>query len=134
MVIDSCGGGRWSLGRIWFRHGKYISSISHLLSQRICQYCDSGDLDSEMHAIMACEMFNLKRQCFFGRVGAIVPNFLSLTNEQKLKTVLCPTNIQLGKCVSKYFGIISETRKEIDLGLQKEDLQLYIKNETNSMI
>ena len=70
---------------------------------------------------MVCKTFNLKRQCFFGRVAAMVPNFMLMTNEQQLKTVLCPTTTQLGKCVYKFFGIISETQKEIDLHLQQED-------------
>ena len=108
--------------------GRYTYPVTPL-SQRVCIYCDSGECDTEQHAILFCDTFNLKRQCFFGRVSALCPNFLSLTAEDQLKFLLCPATTELAKCVSKYLGIISKTRKEIDLGLRPEALQLYIKHE-----
>ena len=95
------------------------------LSERVCVYCDSGECDTEQHAILSCETFSLKRQCFLGRVTALCPAFLSLTAEQQLSTLLCPATTALAKCVSKFLGIISETRKEIDLGLSPQALQVY---------
>ena len=71
-------------------------------------------------------MLNLKRQCFFGRVKALNPTFLNLTIEHQLKTVLCPATTELAKCVSKFLGIISDTRNEIDLGLPISHVQQYI--------
>ena len=98
------------------------------LSKRICLYCESGVCDTEEHAILVCPTFNLKRQCFFGRVKTMLPNFEALTADQQLLTLLCPTTTQLAKCVSKYLGIISDSRKQIDLGLQPGALQIYSKH------
>ena len=52
---------------------------------------------------------------------SFVPSF----SEQQLSTLLCPATTALAKCVSKFLGIISETRKEIDLGLSPQALQVY---------
>ena len=59
---------------------------------------------------------------------AICPAFQNLTLEQQLKTLLCPATTELAKCVSKYLGIISNIRKEIDSGLEPEALKLYIQH------
>ena len=51
-----------------------------------------------------------------------------LTPEQKLTTILSPATPELAKCVSKFLGILSDTRKEIDLGFQRENLQIYLEH------
>ena len=61
-------------------------------------------------------------------MSALNPTFHSLTIEQKLITVLCPATTELAKCTSKFLGIISDTRKEIDMGLPKSDIQLCVKH------
>ena len=78
------------------------------------------------NAILKCNTFILKIQCFLARVSALCPDFLSLTNEQQLTTILSPASTELAKCVSKYLGIISKIRTEIDGGLEPEKLKLYI--------
>ena len=59
---------------------------------------------------------------------ALCPNFLMLNPEQKLTTILCPATPELAKCVSKFLGILSDTRKEIDLDFQRENLQIYLEH------
>ena len=118
---------RTSAHNLRIETGRYTSPVTPI-SQRVCVYCDSGQCDTEMHAILYCDTFNLKRQCFIARVTALCPSFLSLTPEQQLTTLLCPATTELAKCVSKYLGIISNTRKEIDLGLQPKTLQIYIEH------
>ena len=56
------------------------------------------------------------------------PLFPAMPVEKQLVALLCPTSAELAKCVSKYLGIISNTRKEIDNGLKRSDLLLYIKH------
>ena len=89
-------------------------------------YCESGEYDTDQHFIFFCDTFRLKRQCFFGRLSVIYPDFLSLSDEQKLTAILCPSTAEIAKCVSKYLGIMTKIRKEIDLGLNKDNLQKYI--------
>ena len=124
---------RTSAHRLRIETGRHTSPVTPL-SQRICKYCDSGQCDTEQHAILECSLFNLKRQCFFARVTALNPTFLNLTTEQQLKTILCPATTKLAKCVSKFLGIISDTRNEIDLGLPISHVQQYIlhKSQLNS--
>ena len=125
--------------RAWL--SRYRTSAHHLrietgrystpptpISERICLYCESGVCDNEKHAILDCPTFSLKRRCFLGRVKAMLPNFDSMTADQQLLTILCPATTQLAKCVSKYLGIITDARKQIDLGLQPEALLIYSKN------
>ena len=107
--------------------GRYTSPVTPL-SERICQYCVSGVCDDEEHAILFCDTFVLKRRCFFGRLQSLYPAFSTLEPEQKLSFLLCPPTTQLAKCVSKYLGIISKTRNEIDQGLSIEVLQNYIEH------
>ena len=107
--------------------GRYTYPVTPL-SQRVCVYCDSGECDTEQHAILQCNTFKLKRQCFIARVTALCPAFSSLTTEQQLSTILCPATTELAKCVSKYLGIISNVRREIDCGLEPETLNLYIEH------
>ena len=107
--------------------GRYTVPVTPL-SERVCVYCDNGVCDTEMHAVLVCPTFSLKRQCFLGRVTALLPHFDSMTADQKLHTLLCPATTQLAKCVSKFLGIISDTRKEIDQGLQPEVLKLYVQH------
>ena len=77
---------------------------------------------------MICNTFKLKRQCFVARVTALFPAFPSLTTEQQLTTILSPATAELAKCVSKYLGIITNIRKEIDCGLEPDALRIYIEH------
>ena len=63
-------------------------------------------------------------------MAAMSPDFLSISIEAQLKTLLCPANTEIAKCVSKYLGIISLARKEIDLGLKPELLKLYVEHKS----
>ena len=51
-----------------------------------------------------------------------------MSDEQKLCFVLCPSTTDIAKCVSKFLGLMTEIRKEIDMGLNPNNLQLYIKH------
>ena len=98
------------------------------LSERKCQYCLSGECDTEHHFILFCDIFRLKRQCFFGRMSELYPNFMSLSDDQKFCVILCSSTSDKAKCVSKYLGIMTNIHKEIDMGLNPCDLQQYIKH------
>ena len=106
--------------------GRYTRPVTPI-TQRVCKYCDSGSVDNERHAILECDTFRLKRNCFNGKISSLNPNFLNLSREQKLITLLCPSNQQIALCVSKYLGIITETRSKIDKGLSFVNLMTYCK-------
>ena len=118
---------RISAHNLRIESGRYTLPVTPV-AQRVCVYCSSGECDNELHAILKCETFKLKRQCFLSRMSAMRPNLSSLTDEQQLTTLLCPVSTESAKYVSKYLGILSTTRQEIDLGLKPSDLQLYIEH------
>ena len=118
---------RTSAHNLRVESGRHTSPVTPL-SKRVCIYCDSGECDTELHGILLCKTFELKRKCFLSRVSAMCPLFSTHPVEQQLVILLCPPTAELGKCVSKYLGIISNTRKEIDNGLNPEDLLQYIKH------
>ena len=118
---------RISAHNLRIESGRYTSPVTPV-ADRVCVYCSSGECDDELHAILKCETFKLKRQCFLSRMSATCPMFASLTEEQQLIKLLCPVTAQTAKCANKYLGILSNTRQEIDLGLKPSDLVLYIKH------
>ena len=118
---------RTSAHNLRVESGRYTSPVTPL-EQRVCVYCESGECDTELHAILECDTFKLKRQCFLSRISALSPNFTKLTAEKQLITILCPATAEIAKCVSKYLGILSNIRNEIDNGLNPKDLDLYIKH------
>ena len=61
----------------------------------------------------------------------LYPDFEFLTDEEKLSFILCPPNTEISKLVSKFLGIMTNVRKEIDMGLSPADLNLYIKHKAN---
>ena len=106
--------------------GRYTRPVTPVTS-RLCRYCSSNRIDDEKHAILECSTFSLKRNCFFGKITSLLPNFQFMSLEHKLLTILCPSNADIALCVSKYLKIISETRKKLDLGLSETMLVNYCK-------
>ena len=45
--------------------------------------------------------------------------------------ILCPPTIDIAKCASKFLGIMTKTRNEMDLGLHPQNLNLYINHVAN---
>ena len=98
------------------------------LENRKCQYCSSDLLDDEMHAILICGTMTIKRNCFLGKMSSLIPYFENMCPQNQLSTILCPKNNEIAICASKFLGIISDTRKKIDLGLSEDMLGSYTKH------
>ena len=62
------------------------------------------------------------------RLNVLKPEFDKLTCDEKLSLILCPPTNEIAKCVSKFLGILTNVRKEIDLGFNPNYLSLYIKH------
>ena len=118
---------RVSAHRLRVETGRYSSPVTPL-SDRICLYCDSKECDTEEHFILKCQTFTIKRNCFFGRMSALIPDFADLSDRDKLLSVLCPCTTEVAKNVSKYLGIMTETRKNLDNGLSSDMLNFYTKH------
>ena len=107
--------------------GRYTTPVTPITA-RTCQFCDRQKLDDEEHFILHCHTFTIKRNCFFGRMSALVPDFSNMSDRDKLMTILCPATAVVAKTVSKFLGIMSETRKHLENGLLAETLIVYAKH------
>ena len=105
---------RSSSSRLGIETGRYRNIP---ISSRVCCYCSSGEIDDEKHLLLSCPLFNLKRACFYGKLSSISPNFLNLSDEDKLKFVLCPTSEIITKVVNKFIRIMFNARDSIDDGI-----------------
>ena len=106
--------------------GRYTRPVTPVES-RLCRYCPNKCIDDEQHAILICETFKIKRNCFFGKISSLLPNFQEMSLNNKLLAILCPANAGIALCVSKYLGIITETRTKLDQGLSSDLLLTYCK-------
>ena len=118
---------RTSAHALRIESGRYTRPVTPI-RDRICRYCKDGLLDDEQHFILFCDTFNIKRQCFINRMNVLNPNFDVMTCEEKLRFILCPPTPDIAKCVSKFLGIMTNIRREIDMGLNPQDLNFYIKH------
>ena len=106
--------------------GRYTRPVTPV-ELRLCRYCPNKCIDDEQHAILICETFKIKRNCFFGKISSLLPNFQEMSLNNKLLAILCPSNAGIALCVSKYLGIVTETRTKLDQGLSSDLLLTYCK-------
>ena len=90
------------------------------LSSRKCSFCSLDEIDDEQHFLMKCPIFNLKRACFFGKLGSVTPPFISMSDENRLKFILCPTSEVATKLVNKFIRIMFNARDKITEGVDIE--------------
>ena len=86
------------------------------LEDRICLYCDSGAVDTELHCITQCNLTENNRNHFYNILCSMDNSFLYLSNELKLTHILCPTDPVRAKLSNKYLELIVKTRARIDQG------------------
>ena len=70
-----------------------------------------------MYFLMLCPVFATKRACLVGKMSSVLPNFQSLSLEQKFKSVLCPKSEVVTMGVNKYIRIMFNARDNIDDGV-----------------
>ena len=90
--------------------------------ERYCRYCTQQVPGNESHFLMFCDNFLNKRQCFLGKLIALNPSFTSMSPNDLIKSMLCPTSVQSAKLVNKYISIMNKARKNIDEGLHVSNL------------
>ena len=88
---------------------------------RLCVYCDSGKVDSELHSITECKLTELNRSSFYTILGKFDSNFHMLNNEHKLAHILCPIDSVRAKLSNKYLELLVQTRALVDQGKPSSD-------------
>ena len=108
--------------------GAVVRYIGTPIEERYCKYCKySGTetlvVDDEKHLMLHCRSFNLKRQCFFGKLSSLGVVFPDLMSEDLiLSSLLCPTSAVMAKTVSKFIKILFKSRKLLDEGATIDQL------------
>ena len=106
--------------------GRYTRPVTPVAS-RFCLFCSNNSIDDEKHAILLCNTFTIKRNCFLGKMSSLLPGFSEMNVDDKLLSILCPASADIALCVSKYLGIITNTRTKLDQGLSFDMLTNYCK-------
>ena len=74
-------------------------------SKRVCKYCNhyAGEerVDDEFHAIIECQLSRVSRQTLFSEITNINPRFPALNEQEKLRTLLCPTSVLSTKLINR---------------------------------
>ena len=123
---------RTSAHNLGIERGRY-SGVPR--DQRYCAYCGPGhqqgggqagpsegdsqvraEVDCELHFLVRCERFQVKRACFLQRLRCYVPAVENMSETDLVKTILCPVTPQVAKLSDKYIGILSKARGDIDAG------------------
>ena len=106
---------RTSSHRLHIETGRYTVPVTPI-KERTCRYCQLDEIDNEIHFLVKCSKFSIKRNCLFGKIGSINPNFENLTDEEKVTSMLCPVDTKVAKLINKYISIMVEARKRLDRG------------------
>ena len=77
-----------------------------------------AQVDTEQHFLISCPIFSVERNCLFGKMSSIEPNFRTLSDKDKFVKLLCPTSPQMAKLSNKLIKIMFESRNKTDLGQQ----------------
>uniref|UniRef100_A0A8C5LSL9 receptor protein-tyrosine kinase n=1 Tax=Leptobrachium leishanense TaxID=445787 RepID=A0A8C5LSL9_9ANUR len=55
---------------------------------RLCQHCDQGALEDEVHFLLQCPKYSALRETHFQRLSALIPDFTSIEETRKLHIIL----------------------------------------------
>ena len=83
------------------------------IEERICKFCDSGQVGDEYHFAMKCPTFSIKRACFVGKLTSVIPRFNMLPMYDQFKTIMCPTKAAAVKITNQFFRIMFLARDKL---------------------
>ena len=98
---------------------------------RKCTYCRLDCQDSEVHFLVHCPSFDIKRRCYWGKLRSTGIELEYLDDQTKVATMLCPTNVKQAKLTNKFIEIMFNCRKRVDEGATIESLNQYTSFEHN---
>ena len=89
--------------------------------QRYCAYCPAGSdgsraVDTEVHCLTGCTLGDNVRQELYNIVGSSNSVFCTMSNNDKFKILVCPTNPVDCKAVNRYLQSQFNLRDSIDAG------------------
>ena len=73
------------------------------LHQRICEQCDSGEVECELHFLLKCKKYEVLRNDFFTKLNLKYPYVQNLDELEKLCFMLNEAPFQVANFVMKIF-------------------------------
>jgi hypothetical protein len=108
------------------RYHKDTSPADYRAS-RCCIYCQpagtEGSIDDEYH-LFQCPVFASQQQALFRKATSIKNFFQGLPMQDKVKTLLCPTQPEIVRLVNRYIKIVMEGRDKLDEGCEVASLDI----------
>ena len=98
--------------------GRYEIPGGLLITDRTCIYCNSNEIDDENHFITSCQFHSCERNTLFTNVGAVLPNFLSMTAYEKFIYLLQTKDMNVLTYFGKYLENCFESRSRVDTARQ----------------
>jgi len=75
--------------------------------RRVCKFCDSKNVDDELHFLIHCDFHSTARQTFYSHLRHLITNFDTLKDMDKFREILVSTNddviLALGKFIHDGF-------------------------------
>ena len=94
--------------------------VNQRVNQRVCQMCNTGAIEDEMHFVTMCNKLRQIRQNTFEKIQNICPNFNVLSTEDKFSYIMnsCGTVFELcGNLIGQLFAVRSNPRGSLSLTL-----------------
>lgn len=90
---------RMSAHHLQVEVGRYQGIPPHL---RLCQQCNSGEVEDEKHFLLKCSKYNNERVDLYKTISESCKNFVRLDDDQKLIWLLNCEDIIILKCLSEF--------------------------------
>ena len=75
------------------------------LEQRICELCNMGALEDEIHVLCVCPLYNEERAIFYNNITRVHPHFQILNTEDKFFHIMKTNQKECAKFTWRCFNI-----------------------------
>ena len=93
---------RMSSHMLEIERGRHVKPQKLPLEQRICQRSTSNSVDDEIHVLITCFYFAMRRTSLLAESKLLNSEFDSLSNDDKVIYVMSSTHRPLVICLAKY--------------------------------
>ncbi len=82
--------------------------VNEMVEDRKCQICNNNNIEDEIHFLLYCTEYDTIRQNILGKIINSIDNFNTMSNEEKLKNIMCENQ----QSIARYIVKAIEMRKD----------------------